>query len=277
MKVAVLGLGEAGSIIAGDLARGGDEVHGYDPAPVPVIDGVHRHEGPQAAVAGCSLVLAVTHASHARTLLDEIVKSLTDGVVYADLSTGSPGMKETLDGIVAKQGGLFVDVALMSPVPGRGLAAPALASGRGAVQFADLINARGGKVEVIGERSGEAAARKLLRSVVMKGLAALLMESTEAATRYGLAEWFWNHLIEQLGSIDRALMDRLLQATQTHAGRRRQEMEAARDLLVELGVPAIMTSATIEHLRRLTDDGHAGSAQQPESNPALEFGTPTTS
>ena len=255
MKVAVLGLGEAGSALAADLARSGDEVHGYDPGPVPTPAGVKRLDAPDAAIAGCSLVLAVTAASRAGDALTQVLGNLESGAIYADLSTGSPGMKEALAARAAGRTALFVDVALMAPVPGRGLAAPALASGSGAAQYAELLNARGGQVTVVGERAGQAAARKLLRSVVMKGLAALLIESAEAATRYGQGEWFWNHLVDQLGSMDETLMERLLFATAIHTPRRLEEMEAARDLLTELGVPATMTSATIIHLRRLLEEG----------------------
>jgi 3-hydroxyisobutyrate dehydrogenase-like beta-hydroxyacid dehydrogenase len=255
MKVAVMGLGEAGSVIASDLARAGDEVHGYDPDLVPAPPGVTRVDTPDAAVAGCNLVLAVVAASRADEALTQVLGSLEDGAVYADLSTASPGLKEALAARAAGRTARFVDVALMAPVPGRGLAAPALASGGGAAQYAELINARGGRVEVVGELAGQAAARKLLRSVVMKGLAALLIESTEAATRYGQGEWFWNHLVDQLGSIDEALMERLLFATASHASRRLEEMEAARDLLLELGVPPLMTNAIITQLRRLQVEG----------------------
>jgi 3-hydroxyisobutyrate dehydrogenase-like beta-hydroxyacid dehydrogenase len=255
MRVAVLGLGEAGSLLASDLARYGDEVHGYDPAPVPVIQGVDRQETAEAAVADCTLVLAVTPSSQARTVLASVASLLDDGVVYADLSASSPTLKEDLAGVVAGRDASFVDVALMSAVPGRGLSTPALASGSGAAGYADLINTRGGRVEVVGDRAGEAAARKLLRSIVMKGLAALLIESTEAASRYGQADWFWTHLVDQLGSIDEAMMERLLSATPLHAGRRLEEMEAARDLLTELGVPATMTGAVITQFHRLLEKG----------------------
>ena len=251
MKVAVLGLGEAGSAIAADLARAGEEVRGYDPHPVATPAGVQRFNEAGPAVAGCSLVLAVTAASRASEALARVLENLDQGCVYADLSTGSPGLKEALAAEVARRQVGFADVALMAPVPGRGLGTPALAAGSGAETYASLINARGGQVEVVGERAGAAAARKLLRSVVMKGLAALLMESTEAASRYGEGEWFWSHLIDQLGSIDEALVERLLSATALHAPRRLEEMEAAQDLLTELGVPATMTAATIAHLRRL--------------------------
>jgi hypothetical protein len=97
--------------------------------------------------------------------------------------------------------------------------------------------------------------RKLLRSVVMKGLAALLIESMEAARHAGKAEWLWDHLIAELTSLDAAMLRRLLLDTAPHAGRRLDEMKAAEELLVELAVPAHMTTATIAHLERLlTED-----------------------
>ena len=258
MRVAVLGLGEAGSLFAADLARSGDEVHGYDPARLADIDGVKRHETGPAAVIGCTLVLAATPGSQAGVVLELVAPHLQEGAIYADLSTGSPSLKHQLSEVAAAAGASFADVALMSAVPGRGLSTPALASGSGAVEYARLLNARGGNVEVVGEKAGEAAARKLLRSVVMKGLAALLIESTEAAARYGQSDWFWSHLVDQLGSIDEVWMERLLFATATHAGRRLEEMEAARDLLAELGVPATMTGAVIDQYRRLLEHGMPG-------------------
>ena len=258
MKVAVLGLGEAGSLLASDLALFGDDVAGYDPAITSSIEGVNRCESAKAALAGRDLVLAVTHASHAAPLLDSVVEDLSPGAIYADLSTSSPGLKESLAAVAAGRSVRFVDVALMAPVPGRGLGVPALAAGEGAVGFAQLINDRGGRVTVVGEIAGAAAARKLLRSVVMKGLAALLIESTEAAERYGVGDWFWHHLVEQLGAIDEPLLRRLRLATSTHAVRRVEEMEAARELLTDLGVPAKMTEATIAWLQRLTEHGEVG-------------------
>lgn len=251
MRVGVLGLGEAGSLLAADLTRRGDEVRGYDPAWLPAIEGVQRHETAEAAVAGCTLVLAATPGSQAGAVLERVVPYLQEGTIYADLSTAAPSAKQCMAGIAAGAGALFADVALMSAVPGRGLSTPALASGTGAAGYARLLNARGGRVEVVGEEAGEATARKLLRSVVMKGLAALLIESTEAAARYGQGDWFWSHLVDQFGSIDEVWMDRLISGTGSHVGRRIEEMEAARDLLTDLGVPATMTGAVIEQFRRL--------------------------
>ena len=255
MRVGVLGLGEAGSLIAADLVGAGDDVHAFDPSAVPTPDGVMRHARPHAAVAACELVLAVTPGAKARMALDGVLNALGSGVVYADLSTGSPAMKEELAAVVDGSGRQFADVALMSPVPGRGLSAPALASGSGAAHFAELINGRGGAVDVVGARAGEAATRKLLRSVVMKGLGALLIESVEAGEQAGKGKWLWDHLVSELTSLDAAMLRRLLLDTAPHAGRRLDEMRAAHELLVGLGVPAPMTMATIAHLERLLAEG----------------------
>jgi 3-hydroxyisobutyrate dehydrogenase-like beta-hydroxyacid dehydrogenase len=255
MRVGVLGLGEAGSLIAADLARTGDEVRGYDPSEVPTPLGVERHVRAEAAVTGCHLVLAVTPGSQARATLEGVRQALGEEAVYADLSTASPALKEELAAVVSGHGALFADVALMSPVPRRGLSTPALVSGSGATEFADLINERGGRVEVVGARAGEAATRKLLRSVVMKGLAALLIESMEAAEQAGEGEWLWGHLVAELTSLDAAMLRRLRLDTAPHAGRRLDEMKAAQDLLVNLGVTTDMTTATIAHLERILEGG----------------------
>jgi 3-hydroxyisobutyrate dehydrogenase-like beta-hydroxyacid dehydrogenase len=255
VKVAILGLGEAGSVIAADLARAGDEVHGYDPVDVAAPEGVTVHAAPVPTVIGCELVLALTPGSRAGAALAGVLDALEDRAVYADLSTGAPALKVDLAGRVAARGALFADVALMSPVPGRGITTPAIASGTGADRYADLINGRGGAVVVVGAQAGEAAIRKLLRSVVMKGLAAILIESMEAATGAGKEEWFWGHLVDELTDLDEGMLRRLLDDTSPHARRRVDEMEAARDLLVDLGVPPTMTSATISHLERLLDEG----------------------
>jgi 3-hydroxyisobutyrate dehydrogenase-like beta-hydroxyacid dehydrogenase len=254
MKVAVLGLGEAGSRIAADLARAGDEVHGYDPADATAPDGVTLQHEPAATVVGCDLVLALTPGSDAREALTSVLEALAERAVYADLSTGAPAAKVGLAEMLAGRNALFADVALMAPVPGRGLATPTLVSGPGAVRYAELINERGGKVEVVGAEAGEAATRKLLRSVVMKGVAAILIESMEAAGKAGKAEWFWGHIVDELTTLDEAMLRRLLHDTAPHARRRVDEMEAARDLLLEMGVSPTMTTATIAHLQRLVAD-----------------------
>jgi 3-hydroxyisobutyrate dehydrogenase-like beta-hydroxyacid dehydrogenase len=109
-------------------------------------------------------------------------------------------------------------------------------------------------VELAGDEAGQASTRKLLRSVVMKGLAALLVESLRAAEAAGLAGETWDNLVAQLSAADGALVRRLVEGTARHAPRRVEEMEATASLLAELGVDATMTTATTEALRAIAND-----------------------
>ena len=253
-RACVFGLGEAGSRLAGDLAAAGIEVHGYDPADVGTPDGVLRHDDPGSAARGAELVLAVTGAAQAADALARAVEGIPHGALYADLSTAAPAVKRDLARLAAGAGLGFVDVALMAPVPATGLRTPALASGPAAGAFVATMAPLGMPVEDAGREPGRAATRKLLRSVLMKGLAALVIESMRAAEAAGLADETWRNIVGQLSAADEALVRRLVAGTAQHAARRIHEMEATADLLTELGVEPTMTSATTANLRRLADD-----------------------
>ena len=260
MVITVFGLGEAGSLLAADLASAGAAVQGYDPADVPTPTGVTRHQAPATAVKGSRLVMAATAAADAQRAIAQAWDEMRRGTVYADLSTAPPGLKMDLADTAALRGLPFADVALMAPVPGNGLATPSLASGPGAENYAGIVGSLGGIVEVIGERPGDAAARKLLRSVVVKGLAALVIESLQAAEAHGEPDWAWGHIVELVASADESFLRRLISGTTRHVDRRLVEMESARAFLEGLGVDPNMTSATFESLRRIKDDGMPGAA-----------------
>jgi 3-hydroxyisobutyrate dehydrogenase-like beta-hydroxyacid dehydrogenase len=251
-QVCVFGLGEAGSLIAGDLAAFPEvEVHGYDPADVATPAGVSRHDHPRDAVAGAGLVLGITAAADATTALTQALDAITPGAVYANLATASAGLQRRLAAIAAGAGVGFTDVALMSPVPGTGLRTPALASGPSAQALIATMVPLGMPVEHAGDEPGMAATRKLLRSVVVKGLTALVLESMQAAEAAGLVDETWDNIVRQLGAADETLIRRLVTGTGRHAARRIHEMEATAELLKELGVEPVMTDATVARLRRV--------------------------
>jgi len=251
----VFGLGEAGSRIAADLAAAGAEVRGFDPADVVTPPGVIRHDDPAGAVPGATVVMAVTAAADAQKALAQAWERIARGTIYADLSTAPPSLKEDLHDTASLRGLRFVDVALMATVPGRGLATPAYASGPGAELFAGIVNPLGAKVEVLGPEPGQAATRKLLRSVLMKGIASLLVEAMEAAEAAGELDWYWDHIAQIVTEADEDLLMRLVRGTETHATRRRQEMEATAQMLEILEVEPTMTRATAEVLRRVERAG----------------------
>jgi 3-hydroxyisobutyrate dehydrogenase-like beta-hydroxyacid dehydrogenase len=252
--VCVFGLGEAGSLIAADLAAAALAVHAYDPADVPTPDGVVRHDDPGPAASVTDLVLGVTAAVDARAALTQAIGSLRAGAVYADLATASPALERELAAIADAAGVGFADVALMAPVPGRGLRTPALASGPAAGAFIEFVAPLGMPVEHAGDEPGRAATRKLLRSVVMKGLAAVVIESMQASEAAGLADETWQNVAGQLAAADEALVRRLVRGTAQHAARRIEEMEATAALLAELGVEPTMTAATIAQLQQVAAD-----------------------
>ena len=245
----MLGLGEAGGRLAADLAAAGLDVRGYDPDPARDAPGASRAADPQTAVAGCDVVLSVNTAAVALGVAAAAAPGLEPDAVYADLNTAAPSLKRELAQLVAGAGARFADVALLAPVPARGLGTPVLASGTGARAFADAFAPLGMPVEVVAGEAGEAATLKLLRSVFMKGVAAAAIESLAAAEAAGHAEWVRNELAGVIGA---PLLERLVEGSRTHAARRVDEMQAACDLLRELGVEPRIAAASAALLDALS-------------------------
>jgi 3-hydroxyisobutyrate dehydrogenase-like beta-hydroxyacid dehydrogenase len=245
--VTVLGLGEAGGRLAVDLVSAGVEVRGYDPATT-APEGVDLAADAGSAVSGATVVLALTAASNALAAAESALPGLGTGALYADLNTTSPALKRVLGGGVAAAGALFADVALRGRVPERGLHAPVLASGVGARAFAEFFVPLGMPVDVISEEPGDAAAMKLVRSVFMKGVAAAVVESLQAAEAIGRGEWLAQEIERMIG---RPYLERALEGSRVHAVRRVDEMEAARDLLLELGVGPHVAAASAAQLADL--------------------------
>jgi 3-hydroxyisobutyrate dehydrogenase-like beta-hydroxyacid dehydrogenase len=255
LTVAVLGLGEAGSAIAGDLVAAGVSVRGFDPAAGDAPAGVELAADAHAAATGSDVVLSVNAATVAVEVAQSAAGGLGPGQVYADLNTAGAALKRTVAEVVGATGAAFADVALMTPVPGRGLRTPALVSGAGAEELARRLGPLGMPIEVLGGEPGAAATRKLLRSVFMKGLAAACIESTRAARAAGCEEWMRAEIADVLTGADAALLERLLTGSELHATRRIHEIRDARELLAELGVEPRVSAAAEGWLAELEGEG----------------------
>ena len=140
-------------------------------------------------------------------------------------------------------------------VPGYGLKTPALASGPGAERYVSIYRPLGVPVEAISAVPGEASTRKLLRSVMMKGLASLVVEAMRAGHAAGCADWLWKNMAEQLTVANEVMLSRLITGTGTHALRRLHEMEASMALLEELGVDPVMTRSTVQSHKDVLEQG----------------------
>ncbi|MGW4523797.1 DUF1932 domain-containing protein [Amycolatopsis sp. NPDC004378] len=289
--IAVLGLGEAGSALARDLAAEGATVRGYDPL-VPATRGAVANArnatdastertaadtakpgatgnteataepatwdivltGSEAEAAdGADLVLSVNSASAAVDALEAGLGGLRPGAVWADLNTASPGTKRKLAAIAAAHGAPLADIAIMAPVPGRGLRVPMLATGAAAEAVATLLNSFGAAVEVMAGDAGLAAERKLLRSVFFKGMSAAVVEALQAARAAGCEDWLRKIIVDELTAASASTVDRLVDGSFKHAVRRTSEMAAAAEMLGELGVRADVAGAARDQLARIAD------------------------
>jgi 3-hydroxyisobutyrate dehydrogenase-like beta-hydroxyacid dehydrogenase len=255
LVVAILGLGEAGSSIGDDLIARGVRVKGWDPDPARTLVGARAAESSIDAVAGSDVVLSINSASVALDAAQAATPALRPGQIFADLNSASRELKVAVAAVIADAGAEFVDAALMDGVPGRGLGTRCLVSGSGAAAFVEIFAPLGMPVEKIGEQPGEAATRKLLRSIFAKGLGAVVQESVRAGRAAGCEEWLRAEIAQMLTSADAALVDRLLIGSQRHAVRRLHEMQDVHALMLELGVQPRVTSEAIAYLSEMADGG----------------------
>jgi 3-hydroxyisobutyrate dehydrogenase-like beta-hydroxyacid dehydrogenase len=252
--VGILGLGEAGGTIAADLRAAGVAVRGYDPLPARRDAAV-----PEEAIAGADVVLSLTTAAEAPAAARSVLGALSPGQLYADANTSGAALKRELAALVEPTGAVFVDVALMAPVPGKGLRTPAGASGPGAERFKTLFGPLGMPVTVVPGPPGAAATRKLLRSVAWKGVAGVVVEALEAARAAGLEDWMRKEILALFADAD---LDRIEQGGRTHAVRRAHELADVAALLRELGVEPRLVEAARRQLESLAPprDGAAPKA-----------------
>jgi 3-hydroxyisobutyrate dehydrogenase-like beta-hydroxyacid dehydrogenase len=252
MRAAVLGLGEAGTIYARELAAAGFDVRGFDVRSISKpLDGVTVTTEVSEAVRGADLVVSVTTAAGALDAASSAHPHLGADAVYADLNASSPTRKAEVAKVL--EGTLFADVAVLAPVARGGLNTPALVAGSGAQRFADILAPFATSIEVIDGPAGAAAGRKLLRSIFMKALATTVLESLAAGRAAGSEDWVRNQIVAELDSGGARLVERLVTGTAAHAERRLHEMEDTREYIHELGTPDEMTSATISWLSAIRD------------------------
>lgn len=255
MKIGWFGLGEAGSLLTADLIQADVSIVAYDPAEVTTPAGVQRVDDPHRVVLDANVIIAVTQGKEAIGALEQALTSISTEALYADFSTNSPGAKKEMAAIAARYNFQFADIALMSTVLGNGLRTPALVSGDGAEKFIKLFTKLGMPVDYVSEVPGDAALRKLLRSIMMKGLAGTIIEALRAGEKAGCQDWLWENIVTEITQADRQLLLRLVNGTEKHAVRRLHEMEACQAMLEEFDIEPLLTRGTVENLRRIPLEG----------------------
>ena len=257
MRVGFVGFGEAGFTIGRGLrVAGASSVSAYDIAADTPDRGPLIRE--RAAAAGATLVtspedlarssdviLSVVTCSAALEAAQQTAPFLTDRHVYADLNSVSPMMKRDVAAVIDATGAAFVEAAVMAPVQPYGHAVPMLVGGPGSHRFVSLMAPLGMRLEALDGPIGKAAAVKMCRSIVVKGLEALLVECVLAATRYEADEKVFASLRETWPGIDwKALADYTAGRMVVHGERRAREMEEVAVTLRAIGVDPLMAEAT---------------------------------
>ena len=260
-RICVIGLGEVGRILVEDLlenTRANVRVWDYQFADLlsPAADNLRRLEtdsrisvadSAAVAVQECQLVLSVVTADQALSAAESVAKGMAPGTLFVDLNSVSPGTKRELSVLTETNGARFVEAAVMSPILPARSASPILLSCANAEEFAATgIQLGFSNMRAVSDQLGVASATKMCRSVIVKGMEALVTESLLSARRYGVEE-------SVLGSLE-ALFPRpdwsqharyLISRTLQHGERRAAEMLEVARTVEEAGYSAWMSNATV--------------------------------
>jgi 3-hydroxyisobutyrate dehydrogenase-like beta-hydroxyacid dehydrogenase len=255
-RVALLGLGEVGSVLVEDLRGLGHGVAAYDIAWSDDSSIARRNaesldvpmDSLAAALEGADLVVSAVTPGSCVAVARASAGLLRTGAWYVDLNSASPGHKVEAAALVEAGGGWYVEVALMSAIAPRRLSAPFLLGGPRAEAFAEAATEFGLlDVSVVPGPLGRAAATKLCRSVVVKGLEALFTESLTAARHHGVEAAVLASLSNILPPADwEAVADYFVARSQRHGRRRSEEMLEAAATVAESGLDPLMALATAE-------------------------------
>jgi 3-hydroxyisobutyrate dehydrogenase len=196
------------------------------------------------------VLLSVVTADQAEAAASQTAPFLNARHLYADLNSVSPALKQKIARIVEERHAQFVEAAIMAPVPGRGHRVPMLLGGPSASGLVELLAPYGMNFEIVGESIGTAAAIKMFRSVIVKGLEALIVECVLGASRYGAAERIFASLGETFPGLDWSkLADYMVGRAVVHGERRAHEMDEVAATLRACGVDPIMAEATARRER----------------------------
>jgi 3-hydroxyisobutyrate dehydrogenase-like beta-hydroxyacid dehydrogenase len=256
-RIALIGIGEVGRILAEDLSPSAAGLSAFDlkfsdptsgPSTAAQATGTWGASSAREAVAGCDIIISAVTA--AQTLA--AAKSAADGIarnaVFLDLNSVSPGVKREAAEAIHRAGGRYVEAAVMSPVPPKRIATPMLLGGPHAQGF--LLEARKlgfAGTEFFSADIGKASAAKMCRSVMVKGIEALLSESLLAARSYGVEETVIKSLDDLFPGPDWTMLARyMISRTLEHGTRRAEEMHEVARTVAEAGLEPHMSEAAAE-------------------------------
>src|SRR5215831_7751367 len=245
-----VGFGEAGSQIAKGLKSAGlSRIFAFDIAPDKVGHraqdvGVPLVSSNRELADSVEILFSTVTCARAKEAAEQTAPFLKAHHIYVDLNSVSPALKQQIDRVISASGAAFVEAAVMSPVPPNGHRSPMLLGGKAAAAFAERMTPFGMRLQVISDKIGTAAATKMFRSIIVKGLEALMLECVLASAPYGADERVFSSLSESFPGIDwQRLANYMVSRVVVHGERRAREMEEVASTLDALGIEPIMAEA----------------------------------
>lgn len=257
MKIGIIGFGEVGKIFAGALANQPNITH------VAVWDARWRDGPPKnadalaltnARVRRCTsvtelcahaeFIFSAVTASNAFAVAEEAAQYVSPNTIFIDLNSASPGTKKRAAAALLAAKAHYVDAGVMTSVPPYGIRVPMLLGGSHALRIAETLRGWGMDVTVVSTEIGVASAIKMSRSIMIKGLEALVIESYTTARAYGVEDFVLPTLAETFPSIDWEQQgDYFFSRVVQHGKRRAEEMAEAAHTVREGVLQPVMAEA----------------------------------
>ncbi len=263
--VAIVGYGEVGRILAEDLRAQGLAVSAFDIRATASMQahaaqqGVRLAAGVVDAVAGAGLVMSAVTASQTVAVAETCAPGLTEAAFFLDLNSASPGAKQRAAALVDAAGGRYVEGAVMTSVPPYRSRVPLLLGGPHAQALLRPLNAIGFAARVASDRLGVASATKMSRSVMIKGLEAMVIESFTTARHYGVEDALIASLVETFPGIDwEKQAAYFFQRVIEHGRRRSEEVREVAQTVREAGLEPWSAAGTAERQAWVADLADAG-------------------
>jgi 3-hydroxyisobutyrate dehydrogenase-like beta-hydroxyacid dehydrogenase len=248
------------NVLAYDIKLGG-----VDDAPLrthATRTGVRLMNSHAELSAAADLVISAVTANQAVPVAASCAKALRSGTWFLDFNSASPAAKIKAAGLVDTAGARYVEAAVMTSIPPKRIRVPMLLGGAHAAAIAPLLGELGFAAKVASEKLGVASATKMCRSVMIKGLEAMVIESFTAARAYGVEDAVLASLSETFPGIDwEKQAAYFFQRVIEHGRRRSEEMSEVAATVSEIGLTPWSAEGTAERqawIADLADEGLFG-------------------
>ena len=275
-KIGIIGYGEVGKIFAAGLKvkPGVTNMAAWDVKFVMEASGgaelthaahnsVQACASMQALCEASSFIISAVTASNTLAVAQEAAQYIQSGTVFLDLNSASPGTKQQCAALIDAAGGQYVEAGVMTSVPPYGIKVPMLLGGYPANNLASSLSNWELDAKAVSDKIGVASAIKMCRSVMIKGLEALVIESYSTARAYGVEDHMIATLQETFPSIDWTkqgayFFSRVVQ----HGQRRAEEMRESARTVQEAGFEPLMTRAIAAKQQWVADQAKAAVFKQ---------------